>query len=1087
MNRQSVIIALACVMAFPLIAQKRIELTTSAEKTAATLWQQFDGNRINAAISSSGPFADYLKTYSSGLEWPKGSGKTAIFSAGIWITGKHRASDSLRTAAQMYQTEYQPGPILTTYNTTLNDPSVAGNPHDRRYRVYKINNGDNGTTNIDYAEWPGDLGAPFIDINNNGVWDNGTDVPKVTGDQTLWTVYNDLDKTAHSLVGLTPPMGIEVQASYFGYDTISYLQDIMFMKWRIINKSDAVYDSVHFSIWSDTDMGDANDDAIGSDSILHLIYTYNGDEYDAGSNGYGTPPPANGFIILQGPAVPGTQKDSVFLNGRFVRGIKSLRSTSAISILKNYGYTIDPNLGMALFARQALYLQNGLTISGLPIISPYTGTPTKYMVSGDPVTETGWTEKSWGVHPGDRRSVISAGPFTLAAGDTQELYGAFLMAQGTDRLNSITELRKSAEAAYMVFRAGFPPAPTAAIVPITQNDLTVTVKFSSFVHDIPAAYTKITVYLPDTLSYLTKQLMFDDGTGDDTAAHDGLFTKSFTVPRSPFPYLIDLTVYELNLNTRWNKIGKFSTTELRAADPVIYSDNLNHDGAVNAGETVRFGLSIKNNSQFTHYALTLSAEVQSASRTLRFAQINPSGTVSSSYAIDDPASYLSFTVPLNYTLSTYTVHLAIADSFGNVWRDSVVFPVTKIQPNVPIVQQASGKSNARFDIAVTNPSAVKDHLYEIYGIDVWGHPSQTTYGIKDSTTGTVLAEHLPAVLSQNVSPTLPEYDGFKVLIKSIETRMTVSEVFSDQFAKWFSPVIYFDTAGTYSTVHFSDVPDIRIRFSVPLGYTDVNANGIFDPGEPYVTDSTNAGGSQRAYFYRQESGLPSTMHYVGYAPVPFTVHDVSGTTERQLTVIVNDRDKNSQWDVVLHNSTARNTVYVLSETYDPTGAQYDSSKGGTDLSNSLRSNLPIPLYYRLDITSVAGYEPLHSAGTWDVRNSHPFTSRDRFIFNPTVLTGVRENELKPVSYSLDQNFPNPFNPSTTIRFAVPIRTHVNLEIYNTLGQRLATLVNEVKNDGFYTVTWNGRTDRGISVASGMYFYQIRAGSFTAVRKMLLIK
>jgi hypothetical protein len=502
---------------------------------------------------------------------------------------------------------------------------------------------------------------------------------------------------------------------------------------------------------------------------------------------------------------------------------------------------------------------------------------------------------------------------------------------------------------------------------------------------------------------------------------------------------------------------------------------------------VRFGLSIKNNTHFTHYAVTLSAEVNSASRTLRFAQIDPSGTVSSSYAINDPASYLSFTVPLNYAQNSYTVHLALTDSFGNRWRDSVVFPVTKIQPNVPIVQQTSGKSNARFDIVVTNPSAVKNHLYEIYGIDVIGHPSLTTYGIKDSTTGTVLAEQIPAVLSQNVSPNLPEYDGFKVLIKSIETRVTVSEEFSDPYAKWFSPVILFDTIGTYSTVHFSDVPDIRVRFSVPLGYTDVNTNGKFDPGEPYVTDSTNAAGSQRAYFYRQESGLPATMHYTGYIPVPFTVHDVSGETERQLTVVVNDRDKNSQWDAVPQNSTARNTIYVLSETYDPTGAQYDSTKGGADLSHSLRSNVPLPFYYRLDMISVAGIEPLKSAGPWDVRNSHPFSSRDKFVFNPTVLTGITPGHSTPAAFSLEQNYPNPFNPVTTIRYTVPERTHVRLSVYNILGQYVATVVNDMQSEGFHAVQWNGKNDGGISVASGLYFYHITAGQFTAARKMLMIR
>jgi flagellar hook assembly protein FlgD len=104
-----------------------------------------------------------------------------------------------------------------------------------------------------------------------------------------------------------------------------------------------------------------------------------------------------------------------------------------------------------------------------------------------------------------------------------------------------------------------------------------------------------------------------------------------------------------------------------------------------------------------------------------------------------------------------------------------------------------------------------------------------------------------------------------------------------------------------------------------------------------------------------------------------------------------------------------------------------------------------------------------------------------------VLTGIATGHSTPVAFSLDQNYPNPFNPVTTIRFAVPIRTHVKLAVYNTLGQRVALLVNEAKSEGIHTIQWNGKSDHGFSVASGMYFYQITAGNFTSVRKMLLIK
>ncbi len=182
-----------------------------------------------------------------------------------------------------------------------------------------------------------------------------------------------------------------------------------------------------------------------------------------------------------------------------------------------------------------------------------------------------------------------------------------------------------------------------------------------------------------------------------------------------------------------------------------------------------------------------------------------------------------------------------------------------------------------------------------------------------------------------------------------------------------------------------------------------------------------------------------------------------------------------------------NNVLVFNDTYNPAGTQYDSSKGGIDLSRSLSSNLPIPTMYRITFGPVTGTEPYSTHSTLEIKNSHPFSAQDVVVFNPTVLTNVRTAPDVPTSFTLEQNFPNPFNPSTTIRFAVPKRTQVTLTVYNTLGQRVATLVNEAKNEGFYAIRWNGRSDQGFSVASGMYFYHITAGNFTASRKMLLIK
>jgi len=93
----------------------------------------------------------------------------------------------------------------------------------------------------------------------------------------------------------------------------------------------------------------------------------------------------------------------------------------------------------------------------------------------------------------------------------------------------------------------------------------------------------------------------------------------------------------------------------------------------------------------------------------------------------------------------------------------------------------------------------------------------------------------------------------------------------------------------------------------------------------------------------------------------------------------------------------------------------------------------------------------------------------------------------PQSTILHQNFPNPFNPSTTIRFEVPARNHVTLEVFDILGRKTTTLLDRTCPPGPHELVWNGRTSSGGRAASGVYFYRLRSGRETFARKMLLLK
>jgi hypothetical protein len=96
-------------------------------------------------------------------------------------------------------------------------------------------------------------------------------------------------------------------------------------------------------------------------------------------------------------------------------------------------------------------------------------------------------------------------------------------------------------------------------------------------------------------------------------------------------------------------------------------------------------------------------------------------------------------------------------------------------------------------------------------------------------------------------------------------------------------------------------------------------------------------------------------------------------------------------------------------------------------------------------------------------------------------------DVIPTAYSLHQNYPNPFNPSTNITYDIRTSANVEIVIYNMLGQKVRTLVNEQHPVGRYTISWDGTTGKGLRVGSGIYLYVLKAGTFTESKKMLLLK
>ena len=416
--------------------------------------RRIDVNSINMFVTNKGSFAnDFANNNNSGLFFPKGTIKTAVYESGIWIGGKvHGApQDDIRVAIAEYSQEFQPGTM--TGPTSWADPAL---PQFTTYKVKRWTGTPSDTAHVErdaasvgrdrtldplehhswseYMSGAVPYGAPWKLYDLPDPAHPGAFVsvpgPDVKGDQMLWSVYNDGDPEVHvNRSGRSAPMGVEVQQSTFAFDRQGALGNTVFLDYKVINKSANSYDSCYVIVWSDPDLGGAGDDLVGCDTTLSVGYVYNATNTD---QLYGDRPPCVGYDYFKGPEVNGTPLGmSAFIF--YINGTDPQNAT------QTYNY------------------MRGTSADGSPFINPLTDQPEKMMFSGDPVAGTGWLDSN----PSDRRFMCIAGPFTLAAGDTQQIVAAVIVAQGGDRLSSVTGMKFFDIKAQKAFDIDFqlPPPP----------------------------------------------------------------------------------------------------------------------------------------------------------------------------------------------------------------------------------------------------------------------------------------------------------------------------------------------------------------------------------------------------------------------------------------------------------------------------------------------------------------------------------------------------------------------------------------------------------------------------------------------------
>jgi hypothetical protein len=380
----------------------------------------------------------------AGLEWPTGSGKFLAFSEGL-LFGCRNPEPSVGGAN--YISGLQPGNILAD--------GQASDPADPAHRIYMVRRMDRTSFEnlnrieqsryiLDFQEWPVHLGAPWIDGNRDGMyeadfdaWLEGTpgqDCPKFPGTEAAWFVMNDLDPARTTKLHGSDPVGVEIRMLIWGSSEAGVPANTLVRDIKIINRSGATLNDVYLSWWVDPEIGDANDDFVGVDTIRNMAYAYNSRDNDIE---YGVAP-AIGWRLLQGPVVRDPNSVALY-DYSWKKGYRNLPLSSFVHYINTDPVYRDPQPSDESGATQCYNNMQGLTWNGAPFVNPVSNKTSVFTLNGNPLTGSGWVD---GIvnPPDDRRMMMSTGPISLADGEEQQIIIGSVAALDTSAPASVYKL-----------------------------------------------------------------------------------------------------------------------------------------------------------------------------------------------------------------------------------------------------------------------------------------------------------------------------------------------------------------------------------------------------------------------------------------------------------------------------------------------------------------------------------------------------------------------------------------------------------------------------------------------------------------------
>lgn len=1040
-----------------------------------------NANRVSSYIINTGIFDQNIEQNNSpGFEWPKGNpnNANAIFTAGLTIAAK--IDGALKMVAASYEGEWAPGYAINGEAFT-----------DTRFKLYSIYSTDNANNNPDYANW-GEMvpfGAPYVDENGNGVYDPGTDIPGIKdASQTIFLCatdgFQDQHNSSEGFGGGTTPMYAQLQLTAWAYN-ISGIEDMQFLRFVVVNKNTLSWDSTFFGIVVDPDLGDATDDWIGCDVTNNMAFCYNSDNDDGGGGPgtYGSNPPASGMDFFVSPV------------NRSVNPPDTLGLTSFV-------YFTNPGSGQAVCERDPdnpteayRYLQ-GVKSDGTSWLNPAFTPPRKtvFCYPGDPETaganDTNWTESDGRINNcdgdtagtvepspgGDRRFIFNSGSydFTMAPGDTQTVVLAQFAAQGSNYLNSVTQLKRLDQTAQKLFDADFnviPPPPTPnssfSFQPVgAENSGYVNITFAWQDNAESYSFYDSVFAPPDTMSIYKFQ-----GYEIYEVKKTATSLPDFSVPSSINDDLTLLQIYDLDdnvgiiqdsLSLGISNNGQEQYGYFPVVPPYTYS--------IPAG--------FPNTGIFRSYTVTKTnyPDLYGGNSNFIYGQEYKFVIVAYAYSPNAPRGLHVIRSPITAFSVTPTAPLAGTQTYYS--NGDTLSTNRRDLGLAPIIYDANSLIDATYRVQFQAPD--------------------TSYNVLRSTDGGAFT---PIFQNLKISTGARNADGIKFQVNRI-TKIGVirdSIAFPEQNQSIQYGFGYVPSGNQFvEGSKYLRNPDrpfqsqlMGLSYPTTSTFTGLGTTVTPDGLRNVEIEFTGLGGAgQMAYRYLDTSTVPNNDNFIIYqdfVEVPFRVYEVDPTdstgTRRQLNVafaVSNDvSPAPAGWQPSADSLGGKMVTYIFNSDYSATPNTFYTSK-----------NLFLQ-QGQLDLLYVWGCKLTSPGATYQVGDkmtiypyirTRPDIAPGYPLYYEFTIQGTQtSNEIATSRNDLERIrvVPNPYlgfnvlETSSTNRFVTFRRLPevCTIKIYTLNGDLIQTID---KNNQNSDQQWNLRTFEDVPVASGMYIALIDA-------------